>query len=132
MPEPVRLLWVDSDDQAIASGRPVLTRQGWNVEHARTLVEALDRITKSPYDVVIFELQLPDALGTDAWVSIKRLRPKIIGIMTTHSSSLLALVRVDSPGIVAYLPKPLDMNAVSKIIAEALADSGGTDFSALN
>lgn len=112
----LRLLWLDPDDSTVAGGRQVLVEQGWTVDQARNLVEALDRASRVQYDAIILDLQLPDALGTDAWPYIRRLQPNIIGIMTTSSSSLFDLVRVDSSGLFAYLRKPLSMPDVVNTI----------------
>jgi DNA-binding response OmpR family regulator len=112
----LRLLWLDPDDSTVASGSQVLVEQGWIVDQARNLVEALDRASRVQYDAIILDLQLPDALGTDAWLCIRTLQPNIIGIMTTSSSSLFDLVRVDSSGLFAYLRKPLSMQDVVNTI----------------
>ena len=116
----IRVLWLDSDDHIVASGKQVLVEQGWIVDQAHNLVDALDRISRGPYDAVILDLQLPDTLGTDAWIHIRKLQPNIIGVMTTSSASLLHLVRVDSPGLTDYVPKPLTMPHIVKTIYDAL------------
>ena len=117
---PLHLLWLDSDDATVNLGKPALTQQGWFVDQACTLVEALDRISRTNYAMVILDLQLPDTLGTDAWTYIRKLKPGMIGIMTTRSLSLFNLIRVDADGLVAYLHKPLSMPTVLNIIAQEL------------
>lgn len=124
MPNPIRLLWLDADDGAVANGNQVLTEQGWIVEQAHNLVEALDRISRVSYDAVILDLQLPDTLGTDAWMYIRRLQPSMIGVMTTSSSSLYNLVRVDSPGLAAYLQKPLSIPTLVQVLSAAWSKTG--------
>ncbi|MBI4790811.1 MAG: response regulator [Chloroflexi bacterium] len=119
-PNSTRVLWLDSDDRTVSSGKPFLIEQGWIVDQARNLVEAIDRISRASYDAVILDLQLPDTLGTDAWIYIRRLQPNIIGVMTTNSASLLNLIRVDAPGLTAYLRKPLPMQVVINTVTEAL------------
>ncbi len=120
VPKPIRLLWLDGDDQTVASGIQILMENGWIVDRAHNLVEALDQISRISYDAVILDLQLPDTLGTDAWIYIRRLQPNLIGVMTTGSSSLFKLVRIDSPGLAAYLQKPLSVPMVMRIIAGEL------------
>lgn len=120
MSDSLRLLWLDPDDETVAAGTPILRDQGWTVDQACNLVEALDHLSRASYHVVILDLQLPDHLGTDAWGYIRRLAPNIVGIMTTRSPSLFNLIRVDSPGLTAYLRKPLSMPVVVRIIADAL------------
>lgn len=115
----VRLLWLDPDDSSVASGTPALIEQGWIVDQACTLVEAVDRISKVAYDLVILDLQLPDALGTDAWLSLKSLQPTITGIMTTRSASLSRLIRVDAQGMIAFMQKPLPMQEIIALMTSA-------------
>ena len=110
------LLWLDSDDHTISAGRRALQEQGWVVDQASSLVEALDRISSNSYSAVILDLQLPDILGTDAWTYIRKLKPDILGIMTTHSLSLFHYVRVDGDGLLAFLHKPLSMSVVMDIL----------------
>lgn len=118
MPDLLRLLWLDPDDSTVASGSQTLTEQGWTVDQARNLVEALDWASQVPYDAVILDLQLPDTLGTEAWLCIRKLQPTIIGVLTTRSSSLIDVIRVDSPGLLAYVCKPLHMEVImSKIVS---------------
>ncbi len=124
---PVLVLWVDSDDYLVASSNVLLQAHGWVIEHARTMFEALDRVARYPYDVVILDLQLADGLATDAWVYIRRLQPGVIGIITTHSSSLHSLIRIDAPGIVAYLDKPLHLDDILSIVTGALGDRRNRD-----
>lgn len=126
----LHLLWLDSDDSTVDEGKPALVEQGWLVDQACSLVEALDRISQTAYDVVILDLQLPDTLGTDAWTYIRKLKPDIIGIMTTSSLSLFKLIRVDANGLVAFLHKPLSMPSVMNIITRRLEDTGSTQSNA--
>jgi two-component system, NtrC family, response regulator PilR len=123
VPNSLRLLWLDPDDRTVADGNLTLLEQGWVVDQARSLVEAIDRISHVAYDAVILDLQLPDTLGTDAWMHIRKLRPNMIGVMTTSSSSLYRLIRVDSPGLTAYLRKPLSMQEVVAAILAVMNEN---------
>lgn len=129
MTNPRYLLWLDSDDSLVAAGRLALQERGWVVDQAYSLVEALDRISSNSYSVVILDLQLPDILGTDAWTYIHKLRPDILGIMTTHSLSLFHFIQVDGDGLLSYLHTPFSMSTVIDILTNSasryrLADSG--------
>ena len=118
--ELIRVLWIDPDDHIYNQCVPVLTRPGWSITRAHTFLDALEFSIKSAFDFAIIELNLPDAVGTDVWRHIKMLYPDILGIITTGSPSLRSLINVAEPGILGYLLKPLEVNAVGDMIDGAV------------
>jgi DNA-binding NtrC family response regulator len=117
----MRVLWLDPDVQAVAQHVRQLERPSWSITHAHTFLDALDHMTRAAFDLAIIDLSLPDAVGTDVWLHIKKLYPQMQGIITTSSPSLRQFVAVDEPGILAYLLKPLEMASVVALIDQAIA-----------
>ncbi len=115
-----RILWLDPDIQAVIRHTRSFEKYGWVVDHACTFEAARALLEHANYDIVLTDLMLPDALGTDAWHEIHQLYPSTQGIITTGSGSLRALVNVHQPGIVAFQLKPLNPTVLYDIISKTL------------
>jgi DNA-binding NtrC family response regulator len=118
--EPIRVLWVDPDDHTFAQCVPMLSQTGWQVFRAHTFLDALELVTKEAFNFAVIEMRLPDAVGTDVWHHLKRLRPEIQGIITTTSPSLRSLISVAGPGILGYLLKPVEVDTVWHLLDQAV------------
>jgi ActR/RegA family two-component response regulator len=112
MAVPIRILLVDPDDHTTDVCTQAFENRGWVVRHARTFLEALDLSEKLAFKVVILELQLPDVVGTDAWRYLKALHPNLLGIIITGSPAIRSSIDALDRDILAYLLKPLDLDAV--------------------
>jgi DNA-binding NtrC family response regulator len=113
---------VEPDDQAAVPLIKCFRQRGWIVHRARRACEALVLVERMSFAGVLIEVNLPDAVGTDVWFQIKRLHPKLHGIMITRSPSLHRLIDALNPNILAYLLKPLDLEAVCKLLQRTLEE----------
>jgi DNA-binding response OmpR family regulator len=62
---PLRLLIVEDDPSARANRRDILELDGYVVDEAGTLVDALDQRDWSQYMAVLIDRSLPDGRGED-------------------------------------------------------------------
>ncbi len=118
MLKPVRILVLDPD-QTAGDHKLMLAEPGWVVDRARTFLEALRLAEESSYDVAMVELNLPDLRGVDAWKFLKTLHPALVGILTASLPSLPISINAFEQDPVAYLPKPLKEDAISKLLVQA-------------
>ncbi len=89
----VRILVVDDNPAVRHYLRSLLEQQGtWQVcDEARTGGEALQRVKKSPPDMILLDFQMPDLNGLDVARQISGLFPEIpILMVTIHLSRELA------------------------------------------
>src|SRR5690606_32037962 len=82
-----------------------LTLSGFKVDYASTALEAAERVTAHPYDLVILDLGLPDADGITLCASIKQMSDTGI-IMLTARNMVGDRVRGLEAGADDYIPKP--------------------------
>src|SRR5262245_42772934 len=104
----LRLLVIDPD---AASAKILVTgmqASGWRVDHVTSLQEAVLLAAHAVYDFVILELVLPDATAADAWDLLRKIFPGIPGVVTTSSRTLYQSVAPRLPGIIAFIPKPIE------------------------
>ena len=111
-------------NQQVASG--LLTRRGHHVTIAPNGREALDRLDREIFDLVLMDLQMPILGGLDATVAI-RLRERATGqhvrivAMTAHALNS-DRERCLAAGMDGYLSKPIDPFVLFAVIEQ---DGGG-------
>ena len=69
----IRILVVDDEKRMVDLVRLYLEREGFVVDEAFNGEQALDMISKTPYDLIILDLMLP---VIDGWTVCKELRKK--------------------------------------------------------
>jgi ActR/RegA family two-component response regulator len=113
-----RLLLIDPDETSARMLAEQMAGRGWSVESAHSFAKARGLMTGTPYDLVVIELVLPDAIATDVWQFIRKLYPTVPGFITTSSRSLHSSVNPIAPGIVAYLLKPYELHVLYQFAAQ--------------
>ncbi|HZG02622.1 MAG TPA: response regulator transcription factor [Streptomyces sp.] len=131
----MRLLLVEDDDRVAAALSAVLTRHGFDVVHARSGEEALQRLLPDgapPFGVVLLDLGLPDTDGFEVCGRIRRLTSVPV-IMVTARADVRSRVHGLNLGADDYVVKPYDtaellarIHAVSRRTA-AVAPDGAAD-----
>ena len=119
------VLVIDADCEAAI---PELLRAGnaqvgWVVEPNG--MGGLSRLRRSRPDLVIVNLQLPDMCGTRLVERIRKGRPNQVIVVTSNSSSVLCEKVARSLGVIAYLPKPVDVQVLEAVISGAIQGVGG-------
>ena len=82
------ILVVDDESEMRSALSHALTRNGISVESAASGTEALVKIKKDPFSLVITELNMPEMSGMEVLGAIKKLTP---GIPVMPSARSLAL-----------------------------------------
>jgi DNA-binding NtrC family response regulator len=110
------------EDEAVIRGalRRLLERHGHEVEEAGSVAEAEEQHEPGSVDLVIADLRLPGAPGTDI---IARCAPVPVLIMTSYGS-VKSAVESMKLGAADYIPKPFDHDelllTVNRILEQGL------------
>lgn len=98
-----RVLLVEDDAHTAAFARAVFRREiGANVVHAPTLAEALAQVQQHAFDLIVLDLNLPDADGVQA---VERVRgATTLPILVSSSAHERERASLDA-GANAFLPK---------------------------
>jgi CheY-like chemotaxis protein len=123
-----RILLVEDNvvNQRVASG--LLTRRGHHVTVAQDGGEALARLDRETFDLVLMDLQMPVMDGLDATVAI-RLRERVTGqhvrivAMTAYAMNS-DRERCLSAGMDGYLSKPINPPMLFAVVEQG-GDGGG-------
>ncbi len=87
---------------------------------AGSAAEALDVIARRRPDIVILDIQLPDRSGLDSFEQIRNLDPAMPVIFITAAGSSDKAITAMKLGALDYLLKPLDLDKVREVVAQAL------------
>ena len=113
-----QILVVEDESVIRTALRRLLERNGYSVAEAASVQEADNKHTLTDYDLIISDLRLPGAPGTDL---IKRAGDVPVLIMTSYAS-LRSAVDSMRMGAVDYIAKPFDhgdmISSVQRIIAD--------------
>jgi DNA-binding NtrC family response regulator len=119
-----QILIVEDESVIRTALRRLLERSNYEISEAASVQEAVRNHTLSEFDLIISDLRLPGAPGTDL---IKKAGAVPVLIMTSYAS-LRSAVDSMRMGAVDYIAKPFDHNdmvaAVHRIIAEHPSTAG--------
>lgn len=97
----------------------LLERHDYRVSEAGTVKESLEKFDMDDFDVIISDLRLPGAPGTDL---IKATRTPVL-IMTSYSSIRSAIDSMKM-GAVDYIAKPFEHNELIESVAKIIREKG--------
>ena len=73
MEVPIRILVVDDESDIRNVLRLLLTSRGYSVEEAANGREALERVQKNAYDLIILDIMMPEMNGVDACAALREI-----------------------------------------------------------
>ena len=110
------ILVVDDDTKLAQSYKLVLESEGYDVDTAYTAFSVLRRLTKKTYDLVILDWNLPDMLGNELALRIKKEHSGTDIILISGYSSAPSNVEVDHE----RLTKPINPESLLQITKNIL------------
>jgi DNA-binding response OmpR family regulator len=116
-----KVLVVDDESVVCNSVRKILTRRGYQVEGTDDGREALKRIRRSDYDLVILDMVMPKMNGLDVLKEIKTRRPETRVVIVTGYASIETAKDAIRLGATDYLPKPFTPDELVRTASEAVA-----------
>jgi CheY-like chemotaxis protein len=114
------ILVVDDDKSLANTFKLVLQSVGFNVDTAITGLQALYKINRKQYDLVILDINLPDMLGDEVAEKIRETSSEINIIMITGYSSFKDDLKEEELGIKEVLLKPIPPEDLVKITKKTL------------
>lgn len=118
--EPMRILVVDDEAPIRELLRRGLTQLGgYSVEVARHGAEALEKMEKEVFDLVLTDLVMPEMNGIELLRKIKEMTTDTMVMMMTAHGSIETAVEAVKMGAVDYITKPVEFNELLIHIAKA-------------
>jgi len=117
-----KILLVEDETVLREALRDWLTEDGYDVECVDSGEEALDRIKKEQFGVVVLDLRLPGIDGLQVFEQAKELKSETKGIIITAYPSKETLEKAKRLGLLDYLVKPFKLEELEKLIRGALGE----------
>ena len=126
------VLVVDDDAAIRTVVAQALRRAGHDVTVADSLAQLERALAVSLPDVLITDVILPDGDGIDHVRSVAARFPLLPIIVLSAQNTLTTAVRAAEVGAYEYLPKPFDLDVLTRAVAGALARGGMVSEDALH
>ena len=123
-PSHFSLLVVDDEPDLRTLYELTLLREGYDIETAGTVQDALLHLKDRTYSAVITDMRMPDGSGLDLlrWLEESGRREKTI-VITAYGSAENAVEALKA-GAYDYLTKPVDLKQFRAVVASALGRPG--------
>jgi len=114
------LLVVDDEPDLRTLYELTLLREGYDVESAGSVEEALLHLKDRTYSAVITDMRLPDGSGLDLLAKLEQGGRRERAIVITAYGSAENAVEALKAGAYDYLTKPVDLRQFRSVVASAL------------
>ncbi|MFD1105767.1 nitrogen regulation protein NR(I) [Sphingobium olei] len=121
------VLVVDDDPAICVVVGEALRRQGHKVKTAASIRERSALMDSFTPDVLITDVMLPDGDGLEGVADILVARPRMNVIILSAQNTLNTAIRATEKGAFEYLPKPFDLNELTRAVADALGTRDGSE-----
>lgn len=130
--EPVRVLFVDDEPNIRFTMPEILQQHGYIVTAVGTVNEALGKITSTPFDVLISDLNIGEAGDGFTVVSaMRRTQPKCITLILTGYPGFESALDAIRRQVDDYLIKPTPIPELVKLIESKLKERTPPQFAKL-
>ncbi|MCP4665512.1 MAG: response regulator [Deltaproteobacteria bacterium] len=117
-----RILIVDDERNVRMSIHLVLEHLDYEIDFAENGVEAIARIEKGPYDLIITDYKMPEMDGVELIQKAKELFPSMPILMVAGDRPEGSLLKC---GATAYIEKPFNVFELQKTVERILENENG-------
>jgi len=114
-----RVLVVDDEENICEAVKKALERIGHAVETSLDAAQALEKIHRSSFDMVICDIKMPGMDGITLLDRIKEHDPTILVLMITGYASIESAVESIKKGAQEYIPKPFTPDQIRFLVERA-------------
>ena len=113
------LLILDDDDPLRGRLSRAMEKKGFIVKEAKTVLEGLELVKKSPPNFAVIDLRLDDGNGLDVIKELSKSKPDCRIVMLTGYGNLPTAVAAVKAGAIDYIAKPVDADDVESALLAA-------------
>lgn len=113
------LLVVDDEPSILYFFRQAFTEPEVTLLTASSAAEAIEAVTRKRPDVVVLDINLPDASGLETFRRIHKIDPKVPVIFITGHGTMATAIEAMRLGAYEYLLKPLELDQLSDLVDRA-------------
>ncbi|MFB0535575.1 MAG: response regulator transcription factor [Anaerolineae bacterium] len=119
-----RILVVDDEEVTRLSLAEILSLEGYQVASAGSGEEALQKLEKETFDLVLADLVMKEVDGLQVMEAVKELSPETVVIMLTAYGTLESAIRAMRQGAYDYLIKPCGAQEIVASVESGLTKQG--------
>jgi len=116
----IRILVVDDEYSVRASLGRWFESDGFNVDTAASAEEAMEKLSKSTFNIVLLDVKLPGMDGLELNRRIHQVNQDMIVIIMTAYASIEGAVDALKQGAFDYVTKPIDPENLTHIVRNAI------------
>jgi DNA-binding response OmpR family regulator len=113
-----RIMIIEDDEEMKSLLKDFLEEEGFETDSVSNGVEALEKLSKDRYALVITDIRMPGLTGLDILPGIRRRKPETPVIVMTAYGSDEVRRRSLERGATAYLAKPISLSQLRILIRE--------------
>ncbi|MBI4363833.1 MAG: sigma-54-dependent Fis family transcriptional regulator [Candidatus Latescibacteria bacterium] len=117
------ILVVDDERTLRFALKEGLSEEGYRVETAGDVAEAMSRLEREEYHLALLDQKLPDGSGLDLLKHIRAKRPETQVVMMTAFGKFESAVEATKAGCYDYVAKPFELDHMKLIIKNALSQA---------
>ena len=116
-----RILVTEDDASILRLVTAILRRAGYEVDTVTNGRDALERIERTPYDVLVLDLMMPGSSGFDVLARLQVTDPhhKFVIIMSAASIDIVA--KAVNSNVFAVLRKPFEIDELTAAVRGCIA-----------
>ena len=112
---------IDDDEEMRSLLKDFFDEEGFETESASNGADALRKLTKDHFDLIITDIRMPNLTGLDILARIKRLKPQTPVIVITAFGSDQVYRKSLERGATAFLEKPVHFDQLRMLIHETVS-----------
>ena len=114
----VRIMIIEDDEEMRSLMKDFFEEEGFETDSVSNGVDALRKLSKDHFDLVITDIRMPGLTGLDILPTIRRLKPETpIIVMTAYGSDDVRRRSLER-GATIYLEKPIHLSKLRTVIRE--------------
>ena len=117
-----RILVVDDELIVRDSLKEILDEEGYTVEMAGSGPNALEELSKQPYQLMLLDIKMPGMDGVEVLQKAKEAHPDLSVVMMTAYATVETAVEAMKTGALEYLIKPFEPGALIPMVLRVYED----------
>ncbi|MBC2716203.1 MAG: response regulator [Desulfobacteraceae bacterium] len=117
-----KVLVVDDEKRICHNVKKILSKNNFEVTEALNAADALDKMAKESFSLLISDIVMPDMNGLELLKLVKNEWPLTKAVMMTAYASTETAVKAIRLGALDYIPKPFTPDELRTTIDRALSD----------
>lgn len=117
----IRILHVDDEEDTLKVVKTILEKEGYEVDSVKQGVEALEKIKKNGYSLLILDIMMPDMSGWELFSHISKIKNNYrVIFLSVLEIAAEKLRELNEAGIKDYIQKPFDRDELVTKVNKAL------------